>query len=133
MLESLRSWRWIMTINLALFVHDLHYCIRSARKEEWNSMRSGDCTNDFSVNSTTHFIPRTYCAKHNEHDRREPGLFEEEFRWTERSCLCSKTYVMVLNQINSSLATKVLLRERLKTTVIDLGPNTARFWTKFLL
>ena len=26
------------------------------------------------------------------HDKREPGLFKEEFRCTEMLCLCSKTY-----------------------------------------
>ena len=37
-------------------------------------------------------IPRTCCAVHKKHDKREPGLFKEEFRCTEMLCLCSKTY-----------------------------------------
>ena len=32
------------------------------------------------------------CSKHKKHDKREPGLFKEEFRYTEMYCLCSKTY-----------------------------------------
>ena len=38
------------------------------------------------------FFPRTCCAVHKKHDKREPGLFKEEFRCTEMLCLCSKTY-----------------------------------------
>ena len=34
----------------------------------------------------------TRCAKQKKHDKREPGLFEEEFCCTEMLCLCSKTY-----------------------------------------
>ena len=40
----------------------------------------------------TTFFPRTCCSKHKKHDKREPGLFKEEFRCTEMLCLCSKTY-----------------------------------------
>ena len=38
------------------------------------------------------FFPRNCCDKHIKHDKREPGLFKEEFRCTEMYCLCSKTY-----------------------------------------
>ena len=37
-------------------------------------------------------FPRTCCSKHKKHDKRETGLFKEEFRCTEMLCLCSKTY-----------------------------------------
>ena len=55
-------------------------------------MRTKDCRDDFTANATTNFFPRTCCTKHMKHDRREPGLFKEEFRCTEMLCLCSKTY-----------------------------------------
>ena len=38
------------------------------------------------------FFPRTSCIKHKQHDKREPGLFKEDFRCTEMLCLFSKTY-----------------------------------------
>ena len=31
-------------------------------------------------------------CKIEQHDKREPGLFKEEFRCTEMSCLCNKTH-----------------------------------------
>ena len=55
-------------------------------------MRSEDCNDDFVAESSCNFFPRTCCAKHKKHDKREPGLFKEEFRCTEMLCLCSKTY-----------------------------------------
>ena len=80
------------SLYLALSEHDLCDCIRPTMKKEYNSLRSGDCTDEFSANSTTNFFPRTCCAKHKEHDRGEPGLFKEEIGCTEMVCLCSKTY-----------------------------------------
>ena len=80
------------SLYLASSEHDLYDCIRPVMKKEWNSLRSADFTDEFSANSTTNFFPRTCCAKHKKHDRREPGLFKEEFRCTEMIGLCSKTY-----------------------------------------
>ena len=39
-----------------------------------------------------HFFPRLCFSQHIKHDKREPGLFKEEFRCTEMICLCSKTF-----------------------------------------
>ena len=55
-------------------------------------MSTEDCKDDFTANATTNFFPRTCCTKHMKHDKREPGLFMEEFRCTEMLCLCSKIY-----------------------------------------
>ena len=52
----------------------------------------GDCTDSFTANATENFIPRTSCSAHKRHDKREPGLFKEEFRCSEMLCLCRKTY-----------------------------------------
>ena len=38
------------------------------------------------------FFPRTRCNANKKHDKREPGLFKEEFRCAGMLCLCSKTY-----------------------------------------
>ena len=55
-------------------------------------MRTEDCKDDFTANATTNFFPRTSCAEHEKHDKREPGLFNEEFGCSETLYLCSKTY-----------------------------------------
>ena len=46
----------------------------------------------FTADALANFFHRTCCVKHKQHDKREPGLFKEEFRCTEMLCLCSKTY-----------------------------------------
>ena len=46
----------------------------------------------FTADAVALFLPRTCFVKHRQHDKGEPGLFKEEFRCTEMSCLCSKTY-----------------------------------------
>ena len=55
-------------------------------------MKTEDCKDDSTADATTKFFARTCCTKHKKHDKREPGLFKEEFRCTEMLCLCSKTY-----------------------------------------
>ena len=84
--------REIDSLFLALSEKGLYDCIRGESKVEWDLIRTEDCKDDFTADSTTNFFPRTCCAEHKKHDKREPGLFSEEFRCTEMLCLCSKTY-----------------------------------------
>ena len=46
----------IDSLYLAVCEHDLYDCIRTAMKKEWNSLRTGDCTNELSTNSGTNFF-----------------------------------------------------------------------------
>ena len=71
------------SLYLALAEEELYDCIRPDKKREWIDFRSSDCADDFKANATTNFFPRTCCTKHKKHDKREPGLFKEEFRCTE--------------------------------------------------
>ena len=80
------------SLYLALAETNLYNCIKEDKKEVWEFLRSEDCNDDFAADSCCNFFPRTCCEKHKKHDKREPGLFKEEFRCTEMLCLCSKTY-----------------------------------------
>ena len=80
------------SLYLALSEKELYDCIREESNAELSLLRTEDCKDDFTANATTNFFPRTCCTKHMKHDKREPGLFKEEFRCTEMLCLCSKTY-----------------------------------------
>ena len=80
------------SLYLALSEKKLYDCIRQESKAEWKLMRTEDRKDGFTANATTNFFPGTYCTTHKKHDKREPGLFKEEFRCTEMLCLCSKTY-----------------------------------------
>ena len=61
------------------------------KRAEWDQLGSKDCTDNFTANATDNVFPRTCCNAHKKHDKREPGLFKEEFRCAEMLCLCSKT------------------------------------------
>ena len=55
------------------------------------------------------FFPRTCCSVHKKHNKREPGLFKEDFRCTEMLCLCSKAYCCYDNKSdNLKFSSKVL-------------------------
>ena len=78
-------------------------------------MRTEDCKDDLTANSTTNFFPRTCCTQHIKHDKREPGLFKEEFRCTEMLCFCSKTYCCYdSNSKKYKLSSKGLNKRRLE-------------------
>ena len=77
---------------LALAEKELEDCIRPEMRAEWQGLRSNDCVDNFTADAVANFFPRTCCVKHKQHDKREPGLFKEDFSCTEMLCLCSKTY-----------------------------------------
>ena len=78
------------SLCLALSEKELYDCIREESKAEWSLLRTEDCKDNSTANATTNFFPRTCCMKHMKHDKRELGLFKEQFRCTEMLCLCSK-------------------------------------------
>ena len=88
-------------LYLALSEQDLNACIRPAIKKMWNSLRSGDCTDEFSANSTKVFS-RFCCADYKTLDRRKRTLFNEEFCCRGMICLCVKTYCCYDSQSKNS-------------------------------
>ena len=80
------------SLYLALAEKELEDCIRPEMRAEWQRLRSHDCVDSFTADAVAIFFPRTSCVKQKQHDKREPGLFKEEFRCTEMLCSCSKTY-----------------------------------------
>ena len=77
---------------LALSVENLGDVFFAEKRAEWDQLHSKDCSDNFTANATGNFFPRTYCYAHKKHDKREPGLYKEEFRCAKMLCLCSKTY-----------------------------------------
>ena len=85
-------------LYLALAENDITDCIRQNKLREWSDISEEDCCNYFEANSLRNFFPRTCCFTHSQLDKREPGLFKEEFRVTEMICLCSKTYSAMIHK-----------------------------------
>ena len=80
------------SLYLALAEKELEGCIRPEMGAEWQRLQSNDCVDSFTAYAVANVFPRTYCVKHKQHDKREPGLFNEQFRCTEMLCLRSKTF-----------------------------------------
>ena len=80
------------SLYLALAEKELEDCIRPEMRADWQRLRSIDCVDAFTADAVANFLPRTCSQKHKRHDKREPGVFKEEFRCTEMLCLCSETY-----------------------------------------
>ena len=79
-------------LYLALAEKELEDCIRPEKRAEWQRLWSNDCVDSFTADAVANVFPRTCCVKQKQHDKRQPGLFKEEFRCTEMLCLCSQTY-----------------------------------------
>ena len=95
-------------LYLALAEKKLEDCIRPEMRAQWQRLRSNDCVDNFTAVAVANFFPRTCCVKHKQHDKREPGLFKEEFRCTEMLRVSSEnTAAMISPPINLTLAVKV--------------------------
>ena len=116
-------------LYLALSENELDDCIREESKTELNLLRTEDCKDDFTANATTNFFPRTCCTKHMKHDKREPGLFKEEFRCTEMLCLCSKTFCCYDSNSNKYKFSSKGLNKR---TLEDCGDGLIAKYRKVL-
>ena len=111
------------SLYFALSEKELYDCIREESKVQWELMRTEDCKDIFTAKATTNFFPRTCCAEHEEHDKQEPGVFKEEFRFTEMLCLCSKTYCCYDSNCNKyKLSSKGLNKRTLEDC--GVGPKT---------
>ena len=61
-------------------------------RAEWQRLRPNDCVDSFTADAVANTFHRAFCVKLKQRDKRETGLFEEEFRCTEMLCLFTKTY-----------------------------------------
>ena len=110
------------SLYLALTEENLEVVILPEKRAEWNQIRSKDCTDNFTANATDNFFPRTCCNVDKKHDKREPGLFKEEFRCVEMLCLCSKTYCCYDKQTNKHKFSSNGLNKRILEECGDGGP-----------
>ena len=77
------------SLYFALAEQKLTDCIPPEMEAQWENMRSVDCDDSFAAEASGNFFPRTCCAKHRKLDKREPGVFKEEFKCSERLCSCN--------------------------------------------
>ena len=75
---------------------ELEGCIRPEMKAKWDCLRLKDCTDSLVADAVANFFLRKCSDKHKKQDKREPGLFNEEFRCTEMLILCSKIFAAMM-------------------------------------
>ena len=117
------------SLYLALSEENLEDVFVPKKRVEWDQLRSKDCTDNFTANATDNFFPRTCGNVHKKHDKREPGLFKEEFRCAEMLCLCSKTYCCSDKQTNKYKFSSKGLN---KITLEDCGDGPMSKYRKVL-
>ena len=110
------------SLYLALSEENLKDVILPEKRAEWVQLRSKDCTDNFTGNATDNFFPGTCCFAHKKHDKREPGLFKEEFRCAEMLCLFSKTYCCYDKRTNKCMFSSKGLNKRTLEECGDGGP-----------
>ena len=58
------------SIYLALSEENLEDIILPEKRNEWQAIRSRDCTDSFPANAAVYFLPRTCCTAHKKHDEK---------------------------------------------------------------
>ena len=115
------------SLDLAVSEENLEDNILPAKRNEWEAIRSRGCTDSFTANATGNFFPRTCCTADKKHEKREPGLFKEEFRCSEMLCLCSKTYCCYNRKSNKYKFSSKGLNKR---TLEDCGDGSMTKYPK---
>ena len=107
------------SMYLALAEKELEDCIRPKMRAEWQKLRSNDCVDSFTADALAYSFRGTCCGKHKQHDKRELGLFKEEFRCTEMLCLCTKTYFCYDATSNKFKFSSISLSKRVQEVLGD--------------
>ena len=119
------------SLYLAVTHDSLEDCIKPDMREVWNNIRMNDCSNNFAADSSNNCFPRTSYCKHIKLDKREPGLFNGEFRCTEMHCLCSKTYCCFSQSTDKiRFSSKELNKRTLEESGAGPLENTCAYWTR---
>ena len=117
------------SLYLALLEENLEDIILPEKGNEWEAIRLRDCTDSFTENATGNFFPWTCCTAHKKHDKRESGLFKENFSCSEMLCLCSKTYCCYDRMSNKYKFSSKWLNKR---TLEDCGDGPMSKYRKVL-
>ena len=117
------------TLYLTLSEENLEDIMLPEKGNEWEAIRSRNCTDSFTANATGNFFARTFCTAHNKHAKRERGLFKEEFRCSEILCLCGKTYCCYDRKSNKYNFSSKGLKKR---TLEDCGGEPMSKYRKVL-
>ena len=86
-------------LYLALSGENLGDNIFAGKRNEWEALRSPDCTDSFTANATGNFLPRICCTAHKRHRKREPGLFRKNSGFRECWAVVAKHIVARIERV----------------------------------
>ena len=68
------------SMYLAVVEKEQEHCIWLDLKTESKRLRSKECSDSFTAGPSGNLCPRMFYDKHKKHDKRDSGLFKDEFR-----------------------------------------------------
>ena len=108
------------SLYLVLPVKNLKGVIFPEERDKWTHQHSKDWTEDFTANPKDIFLPKTWCNTHKKRDKREPGLFKEEFKCSDMLYPYSKTYVAMMERaLNVFSVSKETTKESWNIVMMD--------------
>ena len=109
------------SLYLALSEENLEDIILPQKRNQWEAIRSRDCTDSFTANATGNFFPRTCCTAHKKHDKREPGLFKKN-SGVPKCCACvAKPIVATIEKVTNTNSVARASKKELWKTVEMVG------------
>ena len=107
------------SLHLALSEGNFEDIILLKKRAEWDTLRSKDCTDNFTVNDTDNLSPRTCCNVHKKHDR-ESRVSSKKSLDVHKCCVSvAKHIVVMISKLTStSLAAKNSIKEHWKILVM---------------
>ena len=106
------------SLYLALSEEILEDIILPEKRNEWEAIRSRDCTDSFTTNATGNVSPRRCCSAHKKHDKGEPGLLKKS-SGVAKCCACVAKYIVAT--IERVTSTNSIARDSIKN-------NSGRLW-----
>ena len=110
------------SLYLALSEENLEDVLFPEKLAKSEQLRSKDCTDNFTANATDYLFHRVCGITPKKHDKRELGLFKEEFRCAAMVCLCSRTYCCYDKRTNKYKFSSKRLNKRTWEECGDGGP-----------
>ena len=108
------------SLFLVLPEENLEDIILPEKRNEWEALRSRDCTDSFTAKATDNFFPRTCCTAHKKHDKRVNRDYLEK-SGVQKSCACvAKPIVATIERVTSTISVaRDSIKELWKTVEMD--------------
>ena len=123
------------SLYLAISVENLEDVILPEKRAEWDQLHSEDCTDIFIANATDNFSPELVVIPTRNMIRENRASSKKNLD-VQKCCVSLAKHIVVLITIltNTSLATKVSIKEHWKTVaMMDQCQSIAKCWRNLLV